>query len=111
MSLALAKIVAEAAQNKKAKDLVLQSLAGKSDLCDFQLICSGENDRQTKAIAQNIAAVCKETANIRPASVEGAKSGQWILMDYGSLIVHVFLSEVRDYYALDSLWPDSTIEL
>lgn len=111
MSLDLARIAAEAAKTKKASDIVLQGLAGKSDLCDFQLICSGENDRQTRAIAESIADACKVQGHIRPAAIEGAQTGQWILMDYGNLMVHVFLRDIRNYYAIESLWPDTMVEL
>ncbi len=110
MSLILAKIAAEAAKTKKASDIILQELGGKSDMCDFQLICSGDNDRQTRAIAESIADACKVQAQIRPAAIEGAQTGQWILMDYGNLLVHVFLRDVRNYYAIESLWPDAQVE-
>lgn len=109
MSLELAKVAAEAARSKKASRIVFLDLRGKSDICDFQLICSGDSDRQTKAICDAIEDVCKEKMQVRPISIEGKGSGQWILLDFGSLIVHVFLNQLRDYYALENLWPGSII--
>lgn len=111
MSLQLAQIAAEAARNKKAQRIVLLDLTGKSDLCDYQLICSGDTDNQTKAIADAIEGECKSKLNLRAASIEGRASGHWILLDYGSTIVHIFMSQLRDYYALESLWPGSISSL
>jgi ribosome-associated protein len=101
----IANEAAAAAADKKALRPVLLDLRGQSDLCDFQFICSGENDRQTRAIAEAIEARCKQVGGIRPVAVEGKQSGNWILMDYGSTVVHVFFNYLRDYYALEELWP------
>lgn len=111
MSLELAKVAAEAARSKKSSRIVYLDLRGKSDICDYQLICSGETDRQTRAICDAIEAACKEKANIKPASIEGRGSGHWILLDFGSLLVHVFMNQLRDFYALESLWPGAVLEV
>jgi ribosome-associated protein len=94
-----------AALDKKAVRPVMIDLRGVSDLCDYVFICSGENERQTRAIADAIEARCKEVGGIRPVAIEGKQSGNWILLDYGSTIVHIFFSYLRDYYALEQLWP------
>ena len=100
----IAKEAALAAADKKAFRPVLIDLRGLADFCDYQFICSGENDRQTKAIAEAIEERCKKNG-VRPAAVEGRQSGNWITMDYGSTIIHVFFDYLRDYYALEEIWP------
>ena len=92
-------------QDPQSYRQVLLDLRGQSDLCDYQFICSGESDRQTQAIAEAIELRCKQIANVRPIAIEGKQSGHWILLDYGSTLVHVFQAALRDYYALEALWP------
>lgn len=103
-SLEIARQAADAALDKKAQRLVLQDLKGLSDLCEYQLVCSGDNDRQTRAIAEGIEERCKKLG-IRPVAVEGKQTGNWILIDFGSVLIHVFLEGLRDFYALESLFP------
>lgn len=100
----IAKEAAAAAADKKAVRPILLDLRGLADFCDFQFICSGENDRQTRAIAEAIEERCKKNG-VRPAAVEGRQTGNWITMDYGSTIIHVFFDYLRDYYALEEIWP------
>jgi|LauGreDrversion4_2_1035121.scaffolds.fasta_scaffold00221_31 ribosome-associated protein len=103
-SLEIARLAAEAASDKKAQRMVLQDLRGLSDLCQYQLVCSGDNDRQTRAIADSIEERCKKLG-VRPVAVEGKQTGNWILIDFGSVLIHVFLEGLRDFYALESLFP------
>ena len=105
-SLSLAKLAAGAASEKKAKRLVLLDLKGRSDLCDYQFICSGDTDRQTAAICGAIEDALRVEGKIKPYAIEGKASGNWILLDYGSLSVHIFIDHQRDYYALEQLWPN-----
>lgn len=105
----IAKEAAAAAADRKASRPVTIDLRGVSDLCDFQFICSGENERQTRAIAEAIEARCKQLGGIRPIAIEGKQTGNWILMDYGGTIVHVFFSQLRDHYGLESLWPKAKL--
>ncbi len=102
----LATKAAGAAIDKKAKRLVLLDVNPFSDMCDLQLICSGDNDRQTKAIADSIQKTLAEDG-IKPLNTEGNQEGQWILMDYGRFNVHIFFDYLRDYYAIESLWPQA----
>ena len=104
-SIDIAKEAAKAALDKKAIRPVLMDLRGQSDLCDFQFVCSGDNNRQTKAIAEAIEARCKQTGAVRPVAIEGKQAGNWIMIDYGPTIIHVFFDNLRDYYALEQLWP------
>ena len=74
-------------------------------MCEIALICSADNERQAAAIADAVVEQCRKTAGVKPIAVEGKEVGNWVLIDYGSLVVHIFLTAARDYYALDSLWP------
>ncbi|NRA65166.1 MAG: ribosome silencing factor [Pseudobacteriovorax sp.] len=102
----LVKAIGYAALDKKANRLIVQDLRNRSDLCDYQVICSAANERQTLAICDSIEVYLKRNANLRPVAIEGKQSSHWILMDYGPVMVHIFLEELRDYYALENLWPD-----
>lgn len=103
---ALAQKAADAALDKKAKRLVLLDINPFSDMCDLQLICSGDSDRQTKAIADSILKTLAADG-VKPERTEGNQEGQWILMDYGRFNVHIFFDYLRDYYSLESLWPQA----
>jgi ribosome-associated protein len=101
----LGQIAASAAVDKKAGRISLIDVKGMTDMCDAMLICSSDNERQSSAIADAIEERCRKVAGVKPYAVEGKQVGNWVLMDYGSVVVHIFLSAARDYYALDSLWP------
>ena len=105
----IAREAVTAATDKKAIRCVLQDLRGLSDLCDYQLVCSGENERQTRAIADSIEERCRRIGNARPIAVEGKQSGNWIMIDFGSTLIHIFYDAVRNYYALESLWPKAKL--
>lgn len=105
--LELAKGAAKAAADKKAQRIVLQDLRGLSDVCQYQLICSGSNEKQTQAISQNVDHIARKQFGQKAIVIEGMQSGNWILLDYGALIVHVFNDTIRDYYAIDQLWPSA----
>ncbi|MDD9950918.1 MAG: ribosome silencing factor [Zetaproteobacteria bacterium] len=111
MKYEMLKKLVDAAKDKKAERVVVLDLQGKSDICDYQLICSAATDRQTKAIASHIDKVCRADLKLTPASIEGVQTGHWILLDYGSLMVHVFMGPMRDYYALESLWPGAIMNV
>ena len=98
------KTAAEAAFDKKSTRLVGLDLRGHSDICDWQLICSGENDRQTRAIADSIEDALRKKWNLRPVAIEGKQSGHWVLIDYGTIMIHVFFDYLRDYYGLEELF-------
>lgn len=100
------KLIAGAAADKKATRIVVQKIEGKSSLCDYQVICSGGNERQTQAIAGHIEEVLRQKNAGKPLAIEGKQTGHWILMDYGPTMVHIFLDSIRDYYAIERLWPD-----
>ena len=107
-----------AALEKKAKDLVILNVKEISAFADYFIICSGTSDRQVRAIAAAIQENLK-TADILPLGVEGEAAGQWVLMDYDDVIIHIFLDPVRAFYDLERLWseaprmdvPDETVIL
>jgi ribosome-associated protein len=102
----LAIRIAQAALDKKAEDLQVFDLRGLTSYTDFIVICSGTSDRQVQAIAEGIEVDLK-TENARVLGTEGYEEGQWILLDYGDVIVHVFFQHVRDFYDLEGLWSDA----
>ena len=106
-SIELGQIAASAAVDKKAGRISLLDVRGLTDMCEVSLVCSADNERQASAIAEAVEDRCKKVTGIKPYAVEGKTVGNWILMDYGSLVVHIFLSAARDYYAFDNLWPKS----
>lgn len=96
------------ALDRKAYDLLLLDIGEISSLADYFLICTARSDTQAQAIAesirQNLAAV-----GVRPLLIEGYQSGQWILMDYGDVAVHIFLEDVRAFYDLERLWARAKV--
>ncbi len=106
-ALKLAKIIGKAASDKKAQRVLIQDLSQRSDVCQYQVICSGTNDSQTQAICNSVEEMVLAKARRKPLAIEGKQTGHWILIDYGSVMVHVFMDSIRDYYALENLWPDA----
>ncbi|RJO68687.1 MAG: ribosome silencing factor [Myxococcales bacterium] len=102
-----AKVLAalKAADAKKAERLVLIDLAERQTFADYLMICHGTSDRHVKAIHEAIAEALRKLGS-RPIGVEGEALAQWILMDYGSLVVHIFYEPLRDFYDLEGLWAD-----
>jgi ribosome-associated protein len=103
----LARSAAAAAADKKAQDIIELDLRGLVSYTDFFLICSGANERQTKAICEAIAESLAREHSVKPRRVEGRSQAQWILMDYGDLVIHIFTPALRDHYRLESLWGEA----
>jgi ribosome-associated protein len=105
-----AGIVAAAAAlaaDKKAIDIVELDLRGIVGYTDYFLLCSGNTERQTKAIHDAIHLGLKQDEGLLPRRVEGVGQASWILLDYFDVIVHVFTPETRDFYRLDRLWGEA----
>ena len=100
------KISVKASQEKKAENIVVLDLHEISSFTDYFVIMQGNSKRQNIAIYESVEKELK-TENIKPLSVEGRESGEWILMDYGYFIIHIFSKEARDYYSLEKLWGDA----
>lgn len=103
----LARSIADAAWEKKAQGLKIIDGKGIVDYADYLVICSGNTDRQVLAIADSIERSL--WADFRPLGIEGKSSGNWVLMDYGDVVVHVFSEAKRDVYGLDQLWDDAQL--
>ena len=103
----LAEWIAGYAADVKAIDLVELDLREILGYADYFVICSGNTDRQTKAIHDRIHEGMKREHGILPRRVEGTSEARWILMDYLDVIVHVFTPEARDFYRLEQLWGEA----
>ncbi len=100
------KISIKASKAKKGENLVVLDLRGISSFTDYFVIMHGNSARQNLALNENIEKELKKE-KIMPLSVEGRKLAEWILMDYGSFIIHVFSEKAREYYSLEKLWGDA----
>ena len=102
-----ARTAARAAWSKGGDETVIIEVGEVLAITDAFVITSGRNTRQVKTIAEEVEARLKDDGGIRPLRVEGLGDSQWILLDYGDLVVHVFLDETREYYDLERLWADA----
>jgi ribosome-associated protein len=96
-----------ALEDGKAEDVVTIDLLGKSSLADTMLVTSGRSERHVSAIADRVVRALKD-AGFGRAAVEGADKGDWILIDAGNVIVHIFRPEVRSFYNLEKMWSSDT---
>jgi ribosome-associated protein len=97
---------ARAALDKRATDLVVLDVRGVSSVADYFLLCSGTSATHVETISDAIRAELKREG-IRPLHAEGVAESGWVLLDYGDVLVHVFLEDTRAYYALERLWGDA----
>ena len=109
-SLEAAQLCAQAADNKKAFDILILDLRELTYFTDYFVICSGSNITQVGAIADGIGQALAEVG-IRPSHVEGEAEASWVLMDYGDIVVHIFDEQTRAYYCLEKLWGDAKTTL
>ncbi|GAC1319390.1 MAG: ribosome silencing factor [Acidimicrobiales bacterium] len=103
----LCTIAARAAAGKKAEDVLILDVGNVLAITDSFVIASAQSDRLVRTIAEEIEQQIKESGGPAPLRVEGVKEGQWVLMDYGDFVVHVFLEETRRFYDLERLWQDA----
>jgi ribosome-associated protein len=99
------KIAVNAADDKKAHDLVILDISKITSFANYFLLCTGDSSRQMQAIADEIEKKLKENG-LRPSHVEGYRNSEWILMDYMDIVVHIFSKNARIYYDLERLWRD-----
>ena len=99
----LARKVVDIASDRKAEDIVMLDISKVSIIADYFVICSGTSDRQVRAIAREIDEQLGK-ADVNPISVEGMNDARWVLMDYGSVLVHIFDPATRAFYQLEQLW-------
>lgn len=104
----LSEIVRYAA-DKKAGDVVALDLREVLGYTDWFVICTGNTERQTKAIHDGILEGCKRDHGVLPRRVEGLSGGEWILMDYLDVVVHIFTPATREFYRLEQLWGEAPV--
>ena len=103
--LQLSRLIADAAADKKARGIVRLDIRQKSSIADYFVICEGDTDRQVRAITDAIIQAGR-AKGVRPLRTAGYEEGSWVVLDYASVIVHVFLPGERSYYDLESLWKE-----
>ncbi|MCA9500113.1 MAG: ribosome silencing factor [Nitrospirales bacterium] len=105
-SLEQAVFIAQAAQEKQAEEVLVLDVGAMTSLADYFVFASGDSERQVRGIASFIEKVMSTRYETTP-DIEGKETANWILLDYGDIIVHVFKSDIRKYYALESMWADA----
>lgn len=107
--LELARIAGRLALSKKGFDVRVLNLKGLSSVCDYFVIASGAADMHVKSIAESIDEGLSEVGE-RPYHIEGMEDGNWVLLDYVDVVVHIFRERTRQFYALEKLWGDAAAE-
>jgi ribosome-associated protein len=110
-SIELARYIVDVVEDKKAEDILLLDLRPDAIIADYFVICTGNSDRQLRALADNVREQVKEKYGKLPFSVEGRPESGWVLMDYGNIIVHLFQDEKRRYYDLEGMWRSAHVLL
>ena len=103
----LARLCATITADKKAEDIVIIDLRKLSTFTDFYVICTGASEPQLKAIANEVSDRLRKDYNERPLGVDGFPLSQWVVADYGSVVMHIFHASKREVYRLEELWNDA----
>jgi len=98
-------------EDKKAEDIILLDLRPDAIIADYFVICTGNSDRQLRALSEAVREQVKERFTKLPFSVEGTPESGWMLMDYGDVVVHLFQEEKRAYYDLEGMWRNAHVLL
>lgn len=104
----LAHTIVDIAADKKADDIVLLDLRNVALIADYFVLCSGQSNRQLKAIADGVSRGVKDLGQLA-LSVEGASDSGWVLVDFGAVVVHILSPELRQYYKLEELWHEASV--
>ncbi len=104
----LLRLILETLDANKAEDVISIALKGKSEMADHMVIASGRSSRQVIALAENLADQVKNDLG-RPSRMEGRQTGDWVLIDCGDVVVHIFRPEVRAFYQLEKMWLPATM--
>jgi len=106
----LAHLLIEGLQEKKAKHVVRMDLRKVSDaVTDFFIVCHGDSTTQVRALADSAEDMVREATGERPWHREGMLNSQWVVLDYGNVVAHIFLPDRREFYALEDLWNDAEV--
>lgn len=106
VALDLARRIVELAEDKKAAEIVLLDLTALTTLADYFVICSGGSERQLQAIGDGIVSSLRDE-KVRPYGREGTAASHWVLLDFGSVVVHIFTPPEREYYGLEKHWAEA----
>ncbi len=101
-----ARLAADAAEDKKARDVVILDIRGLSVIADYFVICSANSRTQVQAIADGVRDKLEERG-LRCRGMEGKDEAKWILIDFGDVVIHVFTEEERDFFNIERLWGDA----
>jgi len=107
----LLKLIVEAMQEKKAKEIAILNLKKiDKSVCEYYVICHADSNIQVEAIAKNVDGFVKKKSGEDPWHTEGFQNAEWILLDYVNIVVHVFQKHARDFYGVERLWADAEIK-
>ena len=107
----LANVIIEGMQENKAKEIVSLNLKEiETAVCDYFIICHGTSNTHVSAIADSVIDETIKSLKDKPFNREGLENGEWILLDYGNVVVHVFQRETRSFYNIEKLWGDANID-
>jgi ribosome-associated protein len=107
----LSNVIIEGMKENKAQDIISLDLKDiETSVCDYFIICHGTSNTHVNAIAGSVMAETVKTLQDKPFNKEGLQNGEWILLDYGNVVAHVFQREAREYYNLEKLWGDATLK-
>ena len=107
----LANVIIEGMQENKAKEIVSLNLKEiETAVCDYFIICHGTSNTHVSAIADSVINETIKTLKDKPFNKEGLENGEWILLDYGNVVAHIFQREIRDFYNIEKLWGDADID-
>ena len=104
----ITKKIHKVLSDNKAKDIIKINLDKKSSIADFMIICSGTSNRHVISLSNYIVEALKKE-NLNTLNIEGKRNGDWVLVDAGDIIIHLFRSEVREYYGLEKMWSGEEI--
>jgi ribosome-associated protein len=100
--------LAKTLKSKKAQDIIVLDMRETGqNVCDYFIICHGTSGVQTQSIAENCIRELRSEEGLKPIHVEGLNNSEWILIDYGNVVAHIFREEFRDFYKLEDLWADA----
>ncbi len=106
----LVDTITKGIQEKKGQRIVVADLQGiDGAICNYFVICQGNSPSQVEAITESIGDMARKELGEKPATVAGLENAQWVAMDYGDVLVHVFLPDVREFYDLEHLWEDADV--
>ena len=107
----LANVIVKGMQENKAKDIVSLNLKDiNTAVCDYFIICHGTSNTHVSSISDSVINETLKTLKDKPFNREGMENGEWVLLDYGNVVVHIFQKETRNFYNIEKLWGDANID-